>query len=46
VSLVLVKTDPAATSSADAIVLSHIQVARASGTPQLNAIAEDADPGF
>jgi hypothetical protein len=46
VSLVLVKTDPAATSSADAIVLSHIQVARASGAPALNAIVEGADPGF
>lgn len=46
VSLVLVKTDPAATSPEDAIVLSHIQVAHANGAPELHAIVEDADPGF
>jgi hypothetical protein len=46
-SLVLVKTDPAPTSQADAIVLSNIHVESASGgTPDLHALVEDANPGF
>jgi hypothetical protein len=46
VSLVLVKTDPAATSQEDAILLSHLQVERANQSPELNAVPQDADPGF
>jgi hypothetical protein len=45
-SLVLVKTDPAATSPEDAIVLSNIRVDAASGPPRLHAILENDDPGF
>jgi hypothetical protein len=45
-SLVLVKTDPAATSLEDAIVFSNIRVEPASGTPALNALLEDENPGF
>jgi hypothetical protein len=45
-SLLLVKTDPAPTSRDDAIVLSRLRVEAAGGKPQLQAILEDADPGF
>jgi hypothetical protein len=45
-SLVLVKTDPAAQSLADAIVLSKIRVEPATGKPELNALLQDPDPGF
>jgi len=45
-SLLLLKTDPAATSAADAIVLSAMHADRSSGQPQLHAILQDPDPGF
>jgi hypothetical protein len=45
-SFVLVKTDPAATSEADAIVLSAARATRATGTPDLQAEQISADPGF
>jgi hypothetical protein len=46
VSLVLVKTDPAATSREDAIVLSRVHVQPATQPAQLHALLQDADPGF
>jgi hypothetical protein len=45
-SLVLVKTDPAPQSLADAIVISRLETERATGPAQLSALLEDADPGF
>jgi hypothetical protein len=45
-SLVLVKTDPAATSIGDAIVMSNIRVRASSAPPSLNAVLENPDPGF
>lgn len=45
-SLILVKTDPPAKSRADAIVLSEMYAQRATGTPDLHALPESADPGF
>jgi O-antigen/teichoic acid export membrane protein len=45
-SLVLLKTDPPPTSAADAIVFTKMYAERASGTPELHAVLEDADPGF
>jgi hypothetical protein len=46
VSLVVVKTDPAPESREDAIVISRLQVERASRPAQLHALLQDADPGF
>jgi hypothetical protein len=46
VSLVLVKTDPAPRSLADAVVISRLQVERTSEPAQLNALVQDANPGF
>jgi hypothetical protein len=45
-SYVLAKTDPAATSDDDAIVVSAPRVERARGTAQLQAIPISANPGF
>jgi len=45
-SYLLVKTDPAATSDEDAIVLSAVRAERASGSPQLHAVPISPDPGF
>jgi O-antigen/teichoic acid export membrane protein len=45
-SLILAKTDPAATSDADAIVFSNVRAERATGQPQLHGLPEAADPGF
>jgi hypothetical protein len=45
-SLVIVKTDPAPTSREDAVVLSTVQVRRATQPAQLRAILQDPDPGF
>jgi O-antigen/teichoic acid export membrane protein len=45
-SFVLVKTDPAATSEEDAIVLSAARATRATGSAQLQAETISADPGF
>jgi hypothetical protein len=45
-SLVLVKTDPAPTSRADAVVISHVVARRTAAPPQLDALLEDGDPGF
>ena len=45
-SLVLLKTDPAATSLDDAIMLSKIRLDAAGGSPQLSAVLETDDPGF
>lgn len=45
-SLVLVKTDPAATSLEDAIMLSKIRLEATTEQPQLNAVLESDDPGF
>jgi len=45
-SYVLVKTDPAATSDDDAIVVSAPRAEEASGTPQLHAVLISSDPGF
>jgi hypothetical protein len=46
VSLVVVKTDPAPASREDAIVLSRLQVERATQPAELHTILQDADPGF
>jgi hypothetical protein len=46
VSLVELKTDPAPQSRDDAIVVSNLQVARATEPAQLHALVQDADPGF
>lgn len=46
VSLVVVKTDPAPASREDAIVISRLQVERATRPAQLHALLQDADPGF
>jgi hypothetical protein len=46
VSLVLVKTDPAPQSRADAIVISGLEVERTTEPAQLSAVLQDADPGF
>ena len=45
-SYVLVKTDPAATSEADAIVVVAAHATRATGEPALEAIPISADAGF
>jgi hypothetical protein len=45
-SYLLVKTDPAATSDDDAVVISAPLAERASGTPQLEAVPISDDPGF
>jgi hypothetical protein len=45
-SRLLVKTDPAATSQADAIVLSDPRAEKASGEPVLHAEPLSPDPGF
>jgi hypothetical protein len=45
-SYILVKTDPAATSEADAIVVVAARARRASGEPVLKAIPISADAGF
>ena len=45
-SLILAKTDPPATSDADAIVFSNVRAERATGQPQLHGLPEAADPGF
>lgn len=46
VSLLLVKTDPAPQSRADAIVISRLEVDRATEPAQLSALLQDGDPGF
>jgi hypothetical protein len=46
VSLVLVKTDPAPQSRADAIVISRLEVERTTEPAQLSAVLQDGDPGF
>ena len=46
VSYVLVKTDPAATSESDAIVVSAARATEASGQAQLPAVPISSDPGF
>jgi hypothetical protein len=46
VSLVLVKTDPAPQSRADAIVISRLEVERTTDPAQLRALLQYADPGF
>lgn len=45
-SILLVKTDPAATSEADAVVLSAPRAERSSGAAQLQAEPVSPDPGF
>jgi hypothetical protein len=45
-SLVLVKTDPPPGSREDAIVISRLQVERATQPPRLHTVLQDADPGF
>jgi len=45
-SYVLVKTDPAATSAQDAIVLAAPRASRTGAAPRLHAILVSADPGF
>ena len=45
-SLILAKTDPPATSDANAIVLSDVRAERGSGEPALHGLPEAADPGF
>ncbi len=45
-SQLLVKTDPAATSEDDAIVITAPRAATASGTPTLHADLVSPDPGF
>jgi len=42
----VVKTDPAPESREDAIVISRLQVERATRPAQLHALLQDADPGF
>jgi hypothetical protein len=46
VSLLLVKTDPAPQSRADAIVISRFEVERATEPAQLGTLLQDGDPGF
>jgi hypothetical protein len=46
VSQLVLKTDPAATSEADAVVLSQPLTAPPSGAAQLRAIPVAPDPGF
>jgi hypothetical protein len=46
VSLVTVKTDPPPASRADAIVLSRLQVQRATQPAELHTLVQDTDPGF
>ena len=46
VSLLIVKTDPAPQSRADALVISRLEVERANEPAQLTALLQDADPGF
>jgi len=46
VSLVHVKTDPAPQSRADAIVISRLEVERATEPAQLGALLQDGEPGF
>jgi O-antigen/teichoic acid export membrane protein len=46
VSQLVLKTDPAATSEADAVVLSQPRAERPSGAAALRAIPSSADPGF
>jgi hypothetical protein len=46
VSLILVKTDPAPQSRADAIVISRLEVERATEHAQLGALLQDGEPGF
>jgi hypothetical protein len=46
VSLLVVKTDPAPQSRADAIVMSRLEVERADEPAQLSALLQDPDPGF
>lgn len=45
-SQLLAKTDPAATSTSDAIVISAPRAEKASGTPMLHADLISPDPGF
>jgi hypothetical protein len=45
-SLLLVKTDPAPQSRADAIVISRLEAERTTEPTQLNALPQDGDPGF
>jgi hypothetical protein len=45
-SYLLVKTDPAATSDADAVVLAGAHAITAAGEPALEAVAISGDPGF
>jgi O-antigen/teichoic acid export membrane protein len=45
-SYILVKTDPPATSEADALVLAAAHATSATGDPELEAIPISADPGF
>jgi len=44
--LIVAKTDPPATSDADAIVFSNIRAERATGQPQFHGLPEATDPGF
>jgi hypothetical protein len=46
VSLILAKTDPAPQSRADAIVISRLEVERATEPAQLGALLQDGEPGF
>jgi len=46
VSQLVLKTDPAPTSEADAVVLSQPRAERPSGAAALRAIPSSADPGF
>jgi hypothetical protein len=46
VSQLLLKVDPAATSDADAVVLSQPRVEAPNGGASLHATAVSADPGF
>jgi hypothetical protein len=45
-SLVVLKTDPPAKSRADAIVISALRAEPATGSPDLHAVPDEADPGF
>jgi hypothetical protein len=46
VSYLLVKTDPAATSEEDAIVILAPRAERATGPAELHAVPTSPDPGF
>jgi hypothetical protein len=46
VSLVLVKTDPAPQSRADAVVISRLEVERTTDPAKLDAVLQDGAPGF